>query len=170
MLAATFTVNDPFMASLLTSEDVNVLLTGVERNLPFKPMVGGIKPEALALPENEYQCAHIDINWVQKDGAPKGVMTSDVVRCPNSHEDSWLCEYHERIINGHKKLSGQALAEVTAKLQETFADTQAKGIISHDAKAMAAYPIKRFNRLRVQLCPTPPPLGPYEVKPEWEEI
>ena len=161
-------VKNPFEADLLTTDEGHILTRGASR--PPAP-VSKPTPSPFTLPLAS-QCIHVETKY---DGLSK---LTTYVRCHNSHkrEGGWLCAYHDRVLLD-PYMSKADLAQIGWYLSDRLIDGVrvkdheiSQEVIHQDQKAIQAYPVKRFNRLRVHLCPTPPMLSPTPVDPSWETV
>lgn len=175
-VVASIVVADPFTLDLLTTEDADILVRGSNR------LFGGSfirqVSDSLALPSNDFQCVHVEIDYVQKDDAAKGVTTAVYNRCMNSiNEDgSYLCPYHDRVLLSIK-LSPADLAQINATLNARYQDDVVEGVIKTDKRELKRFPIKRVNGLRIHVSPHTPALKDKHghdreiaVSPEWEKV
>lgn len=161
--------------SLFTTEEAAILERGALR------LFGGTTRSSydpLALPANEWQCAHIDVSYEQKEGAAQGTTIPVYNLCNNrimlapdgAYEAGFLCAYHDRVLLT-KRLTPAQLTSINAKLAEGHQDSLVEGVIKTDAREIKRFPVKRFNGLRIHMSPQVPELArPILVNPEWEKV
>jgi hypothetical protein len=183
MHAVVIVLKDPFVASLLTTEDAHVLDQGASRQFPSAPSRPVFDP--LALPANEWACAHVDTTYVQREGAPKGITVPKHTRCLGSHNRGFLCNYHDRALL-EPRLSKDEVAAIAFRLSDfeepngfSARDNQiVDGVLKTDRRELAKWPIRKVNGIRIHCCPSAPQIVDsrtgkprvISIDPGWEKV